>query len=291
MDPLDFVKLKALMELTSGRPEITVGLLDGPVAVNHPDLASANIREVSGNLPSTCAQASSVACMHGTFVAGILSARRGSGAPAICPNCSLLVRPIFAETVSGKGEMPSATPEQLAGAIIGTIDAGARVLNLSAALGQPSTRGERDLEDALDYALKRGVMVVVAAGNQGTVGSSAITRHRWAIPVVACDRQGRPIRQSNLGNSIGRRGLSAPGENVTSLGAAGESYPSGGTSAATPFVTGAIALLWSLFPAATAAEVKSAMTQAATPRRNTIVPPLLDAWAAYQMMVITHARR
>jgi subtilisin family serine protease len=291
MDPLDFVKLTALMELTSGRLDITIGLLDGPVAVNHPDLAGANIREVPGSLPGTCAQASSAACMHGTFVAGILSARRGSAAPAICPNCTLLVRPIFAETVSGKGEMPSATPEELAGAIIETIDAGAQVLNLSAALGQPFTRGERALEDALDYALKRGVIIVVAAGNQGTVGSSAITRHRWVIPVVACDLQGRPIRQSNLGNSIGRRGLCALGESVTSLGAVGEPYPSGGTSAAAPFVTGAIALLWSLFPAATAAEVKSAMTQAATPRRNTIVPPLLDAWAAYQMMVITHARR
>src|SRR5262245_23894756 len=291
MDPLDFVKLTALTELTSGSPEIMIGLLDGPVAVSHPDLAGAHIREVPGKLPGTCAQASSVACMHGTFVAGILSARRGSAAPAICPNCTLLVRPIFSEMVPGNGEMPSATPEELAGAFIETIDAGARVLNLSAALGQPSTKGERDIEDALDYALKRGVVLVVAAGNQGSIGSSAITRHRWVIPVVACDLHGRPIRQSNLGNAIGRRGLSAPGESVTSLGAVGEVYPSGGTSAATPFVTGAIALLWSLFPAATAAEVKSALTQATTPRRNTIVPPSLDAWAAYQAMLITHARR
>ena len=74
MDPLDFVKLTALMELTSGRPEITIGLLDGPVAVNHPDLAGANIREVPGKLPGTCAQASSAACLHGTFVDGILCA-------------------------------------------------------------------------------------------------------------------------------------------------------------------------------------------------------------------------
>jgi subtilisin family serine protease len=58
----------------------------------------------------------------------------------------------------------------------------------------------------------------------------------------------------------------------------------GGTSVATPFVTGAIALLWSEFPAATAAEVKLAVTQSNGVRRTTVVPPLLDAWAAYQVM-------
>ncbi len=291
MSPLDLVKLTALMDRTSGRAEIAVGLIDGPVAINHPDLTSENIREIPGKLSGTCAQASSAACLHGTFVAGILCGQRGSAAPAICPNCTLLVRPIFAETTSGNGQMPSATPEDLAVAIVETIDAGARVLNLSAALAQPSSKGERELEEVLDYAARRGVIVVAAAGNQGTLGSSAITRHPWVIPVVACDLRGRPMNQSNLGSSIGRRGLSAPGEDITSLGAEGQPLTFGGTSAATPFVTGAIALLWSEFPAATAAEVRLAVTQAYAPRRNTVVPPLLDTWAAYQAMTKAHARR
>lgn len=302
ISPLDLIKLSALMELTSGRPEITVGLIDGPVVINHPDLAGENIREIPGKLSGTCAQASSAACMHGTFVAGILCGKRNSSAPAICSNCTLLVRPIFAETALGNGQtrsesfdfaqgrpvepMPSATPQELAEAIIECIDAGARLINLSAALAQPSSKGERELEEALDYAARRGVIVVAAAGNQGTVGSSAITRHPWVIPVVACDLRGRPVSYSNLGSSIGRRGLSAPGDNITSLGANGEPLTFGGTSAAAPFVTGAIALLWSLFPNATSAQVKMAVTQAYTPRRTTVVPPLLDAWAAYQVMKI-----
>src|SRR5438128_7013648 len=94
---------------------------------------------------------------------------------------------------------------------------------------------------ALDHALQRGVLIVVAAGNQGTLGSSVITRHPWVIPVVAYDLRGRPMDQSNLGNSIGRRGLGAPGNAVTSLGAQGPPLTFAGTSAATPFVTGAIA--------------------------------------------------
>ena len=289
MSPLDLVKLTALMERTSGRAEIMVGLIDGPVVVNHPDLVSENIREVPGKLSGACAQASNAACMHGTFVAGILCARRTSPAPAICPNCTLLVRPIFPETVSGNGQVPSATPEELALAIVECIEAGSRVLNLSAALAQPSSKGERKLEDALDYAAKRGVIAVAAAGNQGTLGSSAITRHPWVIPVAACDLRGRPVSQSNLGSSIGRRGLRAPGEEITSLGTDSKPLTFGGTSAATPFVTGAIALLWSEFPAATAAEIRFAVTQAYAQRRTTVVPPLLDAWAAYQLMVAAHS--
>ena len=118
--------------------------------------------------------------------------------------------------------MPSATPQELAAAIIECIDAGARVINLSLALAQPSTKGEQALEEALNQAVRRGVIVVAAAGNQGTLGSSAITRHPWVIPVVACDLRGRPMNESNLGSSIGRRGLSAPGDGVTSLGAEGQ---------------------------------------------------------------------
>ena len=125
------------MERTSGRPEIGVGLIDGPVATGHPDLAGANIREVSGQ-KSGCDQASSAACLHGTYIAGVLCAKRDSIAPAICPQCTILVRPIFAEAVEGMDQMPSATPEELAGAILDCIEAGARVLNLSVALSHPS---------------------------------------------------------------------------------------------------------------------------------------------------------
>ena len=284
MTPLDLVRLTPLIDRTSGRPEVTIGLIDGPVVMDHPELANQHVREIPGNGNATCTQANSTACLHGTFVAGILSAKRGSAAPAICPNCTLLVRPIFAETTAANGEMPSATPEKLAQAILDCIEAGARVLNMSAALAQPSMKNERTLEEALDQAARRGVIVVAAAGNQGTLGSTAITCHPWVIPVVGYDLQGRPMNHSNLGNSIGRRGLGAPGDRITSLGAEGEPLTFGGTSAAAPFVTGAIALLWSEFPTATATEIKLAATHARIPRRTTVVPPLLDAWAAYQTM-------
>jgi subtilisin family serine protease len=289
MIPVDLVKLTALMELTSGRREIVVGLIDGPVAINHPDLTSEHIREIPGKLIGPCAQPPSTACMHGTSVAGILCAMRGSAAPAICPGCTLLLRPIFLEPALGNQEMPSTTPEELAAAIVECVEAGAHVLNMSIALAYPSAKREPRLEEALDYAAQHSVIAVAAAGNQGTLGSSVITRHPWVIPVIACDPRGRPTSQSNLGSSIGRQGLSAPGSDITSLGADGQPRTFEGTSAATPFVTGTIALVWSEFPAASAVEVKWAIIQAHTPRRNMVVPPLLDAWAVYQAMLMVHS--
>lgn len=180
--------------------------------------------------------------------------------------------------------MPSATPEELAGAIVDCIEAGARLLNLSVALSHPTVNGERQLEEALDYAARRGVIPIAAAGNQGTLGSSAITRHPWVIPVIAYDSQGRPLSFSNLGKSIGTRGLGAPGDNVTSIGMSGQPLSLGGTSVAVPFVTGAMALLWSEFPAASASQVKLALMQAQGQRRPTLVPPLMNAWAAYEVL-------
>jgi subtilisin family serine protease len=220
----------------------------------------------------------------------MLCAKRGSAAPAICPNCTLLAYPIFAETPSGNTQIPSATPEDLTTAILACIDAGVRILNLSLTLMQSSSKGERALGEALDHTARRGVLIVAAAGNQGSIGSTVITRHPWVIPVVACDLQGLPMRESNLGRSIGRQGLRAPGEGITSLGAEGQPVTLGGTSVAAPFVTGAIALIWSEFPTATAAEVKLAVTRASARRRTTVAPPLLDAWAAYQFLAI-QARR
>ena len=284
LSPLDLVKLPSLMALTSGRPEIRIALVDGPVATRHPDLANENIRQVSERAPACCEVPNSGACRHGTFIAGILIAKRSGKAPAICPKCTLLVRPIFSEKNQSDEHMPKARPEDLANAIRECVDAGSRIINLSVALGQSSSQGERQLQDALDHAVRHGVVVVAASGNEGAIGSSVITRHAATIPVVAYDSHARPINNSNFSASIGRRGLGAAGDGVTSLGSDGEPLTLGGTSAAAAFVSGTAALLWSAFPKAAPATIRTAITHAAGPRRPTVVPPLLDAWKAYQLL-------
>jgi subtilisin family serine protease len=274
---LALVRLGELMERTAGRPEVAIGLIDGPLALDHPDLAAPSVRLIGPPAAGTCGGVADAACSHGTFVAGILSSRRGSPAPALCPDCTLLARPIFTPQARG------ASPPELAAALRDCITAGARILNLSLGVLQATGREQRALEEEIDHAAHRGVLVVAAAGNEGSVGSSVLTRHPWVIPVVACDRSGQPMGFSNLGRSIGHNGLRAPGESVQSLGAGGSLLISGGTSAAAPFVTGALALLWSLFPRANAADLRSAVAATAGGAAS-LVPRLLDAQTAWQRM-------
>ncbi|KUJ66828.1 peptidase S8 [Streptomyces albus subsp. albus] len=281
MVPLEQVALPPVMRLSHGRRSVVVGLLDGPVAVHHPALAGESLQVMAAK--GSCVRANDAACAHGTFMAGILAARRGGAAPGICPGCTLLVRPIFTESAAVGWQPPTATPRQLAAAIVECVDAGARVLNISAGMAQPSTRLEPQLSEALGYAARHGAIAVTASGNQGTLGSTAITRHQWVVPVVAFGLDGQPTASSNLGSSMGRHGLGAPGERVTSLSPSDEPVVQSGTSVATAFVTGAIALLWSLFPHASAAEIKRAVSRVEQPR-NSVAPPLLHAWAAYQML-------
>ncbi len=290
MKTWDLIKLTALAKRTNGRAEIAVGLIDGPVTITHPGLMTENIREVPGRLPGVCSRASSIACMHGTKVAGILSGRRTSQVAGICPGCTLLVRPIFSETSAQKNNMPNTTPAQLAEAIVDTVKAGAKIINMSMGLEKTSLSRQRVIEEALNYAARRGVIVVAAAGNQGMLTSSTVTRYPWVIPVVAYNYQGRPMQLSNLSQSIGRLGLGASGDDMVSLNAAGGLSIFSGTSAATPFVTGAIALLWSEFPSASAVEIKNALLGAVNAARHSVVPPLLNAEAAYQQLKQTIRR-
>ena len=125
MDPIGLVKLAPLMGLGNSDAGTVIGMIDGPVAVGHPDLASESISETSGRAHLNCVETSSAACQHGTFVAGILMAKRKSPAPAICPDCTLLVQPIFKEATQQSARELASTPEELAAAIVECIDAGA----------------------------------------------------------------------------------------------------------------------------------------------------------------------
>ena len=288
MGLLELVGLPALMDRTEGSADVSIGLVDGPVAAEHPELARDRVRAIAGMIDAACARPDTGACRHGTFVAGILSALRTSAAPAICPGCTLLIRPVFAESSARNDGMPVATPGQLATAISDCVAAGARVINLSLGLTRRSSQGDQALEEVLNTAARRGVIVAAAAGSQGGSGTSALTRHQWVIPVTACDGRGMVLDGSHLDSSTGRRGLRAPGHGVTSLSATGGTFTAGGTSAAVAFVTGAVALLWSEFPGATATQIKLSITQTGSPRRS-VIPPLLDAASARRVLAAASA--
>jgi subtilisin family serine protease len=271
------VSLSQLMARTEGRAEITIGLIDGPVAAEHPGLANSRLRAV-GDRPVTCRNSGGSACLHGTFIAGMLVAGPAASTPGLCPGCTMLVRPVFSDCVTTSG----ATPAAVAEGIHRCIDAGAMILNLSSALSEPRLTSQVELTQALDRAATRGVLTIVAAGNEPVVGASALTRHPWVIPVAGYDRRGVPMNGSTCGRSIGGRGLGAPGQGITGLEPGGGELTLDGTSFAAPFVTGTAALLWSLFPHAGAGQVKHALV--AGTRRTSVIPPLLNAEWAYQAL-------
>lgn len=276
------------MKHSSGDRNIVIGVIDGPANLSHPAFQGSQISTVNNNQTSICRNASSMACMHGTFVLGILAAMRGTNAPAICPNCKLLIYPVLKETnnellqarTSNRLFVPNTTLEELSDAIMQTIRAGARIINLS--LGSPSLWTISDkLHDAYNYASKNNVIIVAATGNHAMIGSTALLSHHWITPVAACDGYGMLSTISNYGPSIAKRGFMAPGVDVISTSSDGEYVKGSGTSVAAPFVTGTIALLWSLFPNANAAQILYSIRNSAKYSRGTIMPPLLNAEALY----------
>ncbi|NET46285.1 S8 family serine peptidase [Okeania sp. SIO2B3] len=279
---LEFINIKQLLAATSGRAEIVVGIIDGPVQGDHPDLQAASIRALPAAPEVICQTKESIGCVHGTFIAGILCAQRESQAPGLCPDCTVLVKPILCD-LADLEQCPKVTPENLASAVKEVIDAGARVINLSLGLPTTSLQEQPVLQEAFDYAFQKGVLIVGAAGNQGRLGRVALFDHPWTIPVAACNMQGELYSKSNSGISVGKSGLMAPGVDIVSTYSGGGYTQMTGTSAATPFVTGTIALLWSLFPQATAGEIRRAILRPDI-RRKSIIPPLLNAEASWRTL-------
>jgi subtilisin family serine protease len=293
MDPLAQTRLLSLMNITRGHPDITIGVIDGPVDFSHPAFQGPRIRTVKDSQLIACKNASDIACIHGTFVAGILCAKRGFSAPAICPACEIILNPIFRKeesTTANKTNnnnnniLPSATPEELFNAIVETIDAGAKIINLSLGLSTSSLTVYDKLQQAYDYALQKGVIIVVAAGNQGNIGNISLIKHQWLIPVAACDENSRLDPMSNFGPSIGNRGLMAPGVNIRSTYPGGQYTYMSGTSFAAPFVTGSIALLWSIFPNTTPSAIVRSLIRGISFNSRSIIPPLLNAEAALNIL-------
>jgi subtilisin family serine protease len=134
----------------------------------------------------------------------------------------------------------------VAAGIIWAVDHGAGVINLSLGAGRSTLAIQR----AVDYAARHDVVVVAAAGNQGSSRRFYPAASQSVIAVAATDRADRLYPWSNRGDWVD---IAAPGCNVAPW--RGGSYATFcGTSAAAPLVAGLAALVRSAFPKASAAE-------------------------------------
>jgi subtilisin family serine protease len=175
--PLDLVGLSTLIAEGRSGATIAVGVIDGPVDLAHPALAGVSARAVREDRVGACRDLESQACSHGTGILGILAGERSAGLPGICRSSDFLLYPIFGEPSRERGGSASATPGELARAILETVDAGARIINLSLGMVPTDTTPYRELEKACDHAARSGVILVVAAGNQGHLGFLPLLNH------------------------------------------------------------------------------------------------------------------
>lgn len=285
-NPLQLINLQELAAVTSGSPEIAIAIIDGPIDTTHPAFDGTNLQAAA---QPGCQSVTSLACYHGTFVAGILGAQRSSEAPAICPDCSFFLRPIFCEEI-GSQACPEVTPQDLADALQEALGAGVKIINLSLGLTAPRLLKTPELQTLFAEAANQGTLIVAAAGNLKQIGPIPLFNHPWVIPVAACDELGHLAEGSNIGLSVGRRGLLAPGKSILSTTSGGGYSRMSGTSVAVPFVTGTLALLWSQFPHLSGAQLRRAILNSSGSRRS-IKPPLLNAASSWRSLLQSHDSR
>lgn len=226
---------------TRGRRSVVVAVLDTGVDGTVPDLAG----NVLDGIDLTGTGLTDVDG-HGTAVAGIIAAHanNGIGGAGVCSNCTIL--PIKVMGNDGTGDLAT-----VAQGIVQAADLHAKVIDLS--LGGPV--GLDVLQQAVDYAIAKGSIVVAAAGNGGDGALFYPASYPNVIGVAGTNQGDRLYTWSERGTWVQ---VAAPGCNVAPLTKGGYGIFCG-TSSATPLVAGLAALAASYKPTATVSRVSHAI--------------------------------
>lgn len=260
---------------SSGGAGVVVAVMDTGIDTTHPDLADSlwtNPGEIPANgldddhngfiddahgwnfVADNERVQSTVG--HGTHVAGIIAARRDNAQGISGVAWGATIMPV---RVIGSGPVRSST---IIAALQYAMANGARVVNMSLTLRQRS----QALRDALDEAGRRGVVVVVSAGNAGRrIDSLPIYPASYQldnlIAVAATNQHDRLANFSNYGPST--VDLAAPGTSVLSTWPGGSYRPLDGTSMSAPHVAGVAAILLADHPGWTPRQVRDRIVNTA----------------------------
>lgn len=193
---------------------------------------------------------------HGTHISGIIAAHHTQGdITGVAPQSQLIVYDFFGKSLNG-----SASDGSLFDAISGirhAVQAGAKIINASWGGSSCSTT----LQEEINSLASSNVLFIVAAGNEGsnlaiipTYPASFDGRTQITVGAMTLDEYTAGF--SNYGTKVD---IVAPGVNILSTFPGNKYENMAGTSMATPFVSGASALLWSAFPQAQAVDIKEAI--------------------------------
>ncbi len=221
---------------------------------------------------------------HGTHVAGSVAARGddGYGVPGVAYRSRIMSLKFLDGNVGGLSS-------QAAEAITYAVNNGAHVINASwGGPGQSSA-----IRNAIAYARSRGVLFVAAAGNEGRNNDSFGTYPANypldnVISVAASDRRDRLGSFSNYGAS--RVHIAAPGVDIVSTFPGEDWGYLDGTSMAAPYVSGAAALLKSVAPSISPAQIRQVLMESASDVASLsglVASGRLDAFAALESIGAT----
>ncbi len=210
---------------------VVVAVLDTMVE-NHPALDQSRVVRID-LLTETADDGNGAYRGHGTAVAAII-AGHDENAPGMAPQADILAIRVLDSNGRGDGFT-------VAKGIMTAVDNGADIINLS--LGSYSD--SHVLREAVNYALNQGVAVVASTGNDGVDQVMYPARHEGVIGVGAVDAAEQHLAFSNFGAGVD---IMAPGYEVATAWRDSQYVRFSGTSAAAPFVAGAIGALLSENP-------------------------------------------
>lgn len=253
---------------------VIVAVVDTGVDLTHPDLTdlteSSLVQGYNAFTRSALPGADQDDNGHGTAMAGVIAARpNDKGIVGIAYNAKIM--PIKAMDKQGEGE-----DTIIADGLIWAVDHGAKIINMS--IG--SEEQAKVLDDAIQYAVNKGCLLVAASGNLQDSQTESYTSQSPQLSTVNTGVSypgANPhvlavsaVDMNDIITDFSRTGpeviLSAPGEkiltNYWSETEKGCSYSSG-TSIAAPFVSATAALLWSKYPYLTSTDIKQALLSSA----------------------------
>ncbi|CAL9593821.1 MULTISPECIES: type VII secretion-associated serine protease mycosin [Streptomyces] len=239
---------------------VTVAVLDTGVEADHPDL-DGNVLQGKDLVGFGAREGDEAWARHGTAMAGIIAGHghgpgNGDGVLGVAPEAKILpVRVILEDKDPARAKARSTRGNALAEGIRWAADHGADVINLSLGDDSASAHPEEGEDEAIQYALRKGVVVVASAGNGGEKGDriSYPAAYPGVIAATAVDRYGT---RAPFSTRRWYATVSAPGVDVIIADPDHKYYEGWGTSAAAAFVSGAVALVKAAHPDLTPAQIK-----------------------------------
>ena len=193
---------------------------------------------------------------HGTAVASTILGSKSAGVKGAAEDVYLVPLVVVTEE---NGETVSASPELLAKAIRDGVDIyNGSIINVSLGIN----KDDDTVLEAVEYAEKKGVLVVSAVGNGGEDGKPFYpASYNTVLSVGSCDKDGNKSKFTQKGADI-----LAQGEDIWLASKNGKTYGAKGTSYATGFVSAKAAKLLMENPSMTPGEIREALIEKASLR-------------------------